>query len=268
MSTGEIDEFLSSINNVTLALPSTVSFITVQRLDQTLSSTYILGAYHIYNGIGGIVNVANENKTISSNITAAVIFSRQCLVNVALLRIFIIGIPNTYENIDISNDKMVASSVIVVSVARNSLQSTPINISLYFRILDKYRPSISAVYSCAFYDRDNVRWDGSGCTPPLYNVLFNRYECSCNRLSTFALVWSPNKTSCYSVGYLWLRNGTCISPTNAQVRYIHFNYQIFMYFLRCRSYQLLDYETNLEIPVPLQTICRCIAAQLIIPIEL
>ena len=65
------------------------------------------------------------------------------------------------------------------------------NISLYFRVLDEYKPSVSATYLCSFYDTNTLKWNESGCTIPKYNQPFDRYECSCNHLSTFALVWSP-----------------------------------------------------------------------------
>ena len=52
---------------------------------------------------------------------------------------------------------------------------------------------------------------------PLFNALLNRYECSCNHLSTFALVWSPNTMFCNDdIEVLWT-NGTCISKADAQV---------------------------------------------------
>lgn len=211
LSAGEIDDFLSSINTSTVPLSSDVSLFVIQRIDEP-----ILGAYHIYNESGGVIDAMNASKILSTNVTAAVIFPTR-LPDVTLLRILIIGIPNSYENIRGSNEKIVASSVIAISAERSSLQSTPVNTSLYFQILERYRPPINPVYSCASYDRRNVQWDESGCSRPLYNALFNRYECSCNRLSTFALVWSPNRTSCDPNSYLRLPNGTCISPADALV---------------------------------------------------
>jgi hypothetical protein len=129
----------------------------------------------------------------------------------------IIDKPTTYENIDTSSNEILASSVIVVSVQRNSSSSSSMNISLYFQVLPDYRPSVDAIYSCSFYDLNRSRWNQSGCTTPLFNAPLNRYECSCNHLSTFALVWSPNITPCNAATELSLSNGTCVSKANAQV---------------------------------------------------
>ena len=215
LTASEIDEFVSSISNRSIALNSNTSFLVTQSLTQTTSNLF--GAYYIHNVGGGIVNSIKENNVMNPSVTAAAILSSESLMNATFVRIFIIDEPTTYKNIDVSNNKMLASSVIVVSVERNSFASTPMNISLYFRVSDGYRPVIDGIYSCAFYHLNSAQWNESGCTKPVYNILLDRYECSCNHLSTFALVWSPNRTSCNAFAQLSLPNGTCMSKTDAQV---------------------------------------------------
>lgn len=216
LSAREIDEFVSNINYSSLVLNSSTSFLTTQRLYQNNTSSF--GAYYIHNIGGGIINAVAENNTMNASITAAAILSRRSLLNATFVRIFIIDKPTTYKNIDRSNEHALASSVIVVSVDKNSSTPTPMNISLYFQILNEYIPDVSAVvYACAFYDLSTEQWNEYGCTKPVYNILFNRYECSCNHLSTFALVWSLNKTSCNAINRLSLPNGTCVSHADAQV---------------------------------------------------
>ena len=218
LTASEIDEFLSNIRNPTFILNSNTSFIMTQQLNETTNAPDSLGAYFTHDAGGGIVNTSNEYNIVNTNITAAAIFSNQSLVNVTYARMFIIDIPTTYQIMNVSNRMTLASSVIVVSVERNSSQSTPMNISLYFQPLDGYGPAIGAAYSCVFYDRNSMQWNESGCIKPLYNMLFNRYECSCNHLSTFALVSLSNSALCLSSSEIQWINGTCISKVDVQVR--------------------------------------------------
>jgi hypothetical protein len=67
------------------------------------------------------------------------------------------------------------------------------NISLYFQVLNEFNPNRSDVdYYCSFYDTNRSQWNESGCTNPVYNTQYDRYECSCNHLTSFALIWLPN----------------------------------------------------------------------------
>jgi hypothetical protein len=190
----------------------------VQQPNQYPNET-ILGAFYIHDIGGGIIDKSNQSNAYNMNLTAAAIISSQSLVNVTFLNVFIIDEPTTYQNIDNLNNETLASSVIVVAVQRNSSVFIPMNISLYFQVLNEYRPTVNAIYSCSFYDTNSSQWNESGCTKPIYNSQFSRYECSCNHLSTFALVWSPNITitSCNATTQVQLDNGTCLFKPNAQV---------------------------------------------------
>jgi len=177
----------------------------------------ILGAFYTHDVGGGIIDSSNENNTYNTFLTAAAIIDNESLIDVTFLNMFIIDTPTTYENIDNSSNKTLASSVIVVVVQRNSSMFIPMNISLYFQVLNEYRPTVDAIYSCSYYDTNNSRWNSSGCTQPQLNVQFNRYECSCNHLSTFALVWSRNIMPCDTVTGILFSNGTCIPKDVVQV---------------------------------------------------
>ncbi|CAF1481390.1 unnamed protein product, partial [Rotaria sordida] len=143
-------------------------------------------------GIGGeVINNLNKETVTNSYLSTAAIISNQSLTGVTSLNILIIDKPTTYENADISSNRTLASSVVVVAVQRNGSESTPMNISLYFQILSDYQPTIEADYFCSFYNTTNLTWSDLGCTKPQYNRIFNRYECSCNHTTTFALVWLP-----------------------------------------------------------------------------
>jgi len=177
-----------------------------------------LGAFYTDDvGGGAIIDSSNGNNTYNTFLTAAAIINNQSLIGVTFLNMFIIDKPTTYENMDNASNKTLASSVIVVAVQRNISEFTSMNISLYFQVLTEYKPTVDAAYSCSFYDTNNRRWNDSGCTEPRFINQSNRYECSCNHLSTFALVWSPNITSCNIITQVPLPNGTCISRSDLQV---------------------------------------------------
>jgi hypothetical protein len=188
----------------------------IQQPNQRANIT-IIGASYTHDIGGVIIDSENENIISNTNLTAAAIIYYQSSVDVTSINMFIIDKPTTYENIDNSNNQTLASSVIVAAVQRNSSVFIPMNISLYFQVLNEYRPSVVAIYSCAYYDINNRQWNVSGCTIPQLNSQFNRYECSCNHLSTFALVWSSNITSCDTIIQIKWINGTCISKSDAQV---------------------------------------------------
>jgi hypothetical protein len=153
----------------------------------------VLGASFTH-GIGGeLVKNTNEDNVISSPLSAAAIISNESLSGVTSLNMLIIDQPSIYRNIDNSTNKTLASSIIVASLKRNNSLSTSMNISLYFQVLNEFNPNRSDVdYYCSFYDTNRSQWNESGCTPPVYNTQYDRYECSCNHLTSFALVWLPN----------------------------------------------------------------------------
>jgi hypothetical protein len=139
------------------------------------------------------------------------------LVGVKSLNILIIDKPIAYEQLGDWDRTKLASSVIVVTVERNPSLSNSPNVSLYFQVLDEYKPKSNPNYSCSYYDTGRSEWNDALCTIPSYNSNSERYACSCNHLSTFALVWSPNITSCNAATQLLASNGTCVSIAVAQV---------------------------------------------------
>ena len=146
-------------------------------------------------GIGGeVVDSSNIDKVTNSNISVAAIVSNQSLTDVTSLNMLIINKPSSFINVDNSSNKKLASPIIMATVRRNNSLS-PMNISLYFRIIRAYRPNVSATYLCSFYDPNTLKWNESGCTVPQYIQQFDRYECSCNHLTSFALIWLPQSST-------------------------------------------------------------------------
>ena len=187
----DIDIYLSTISDVNLTINTNDSILVSKQPNQG-NNELILGALFTRGTGGELVNNSNKNNVINSNLSAATIISRESLINVTSLNILIIDKPTMYQNIDTSSNKTLASSVIVMDIKRNTTNSIATNVSLYLRVLDEYKPSVTPKYLCSFYDTTSFQWNESGCTSARFNESFNRYECSCNHLTSFALVWLPN----------------------------------------------------------------------------
>ncbi|CAF4317149.1 unnamed protein product, partial [Rotaria sp. Silwood2] len=190
LSPVEIDRYVNTSSNATLVMSRDTSFIMFQQLSG-LSTVTTVGSAFIRGSGGQVLNISDSGDVIESNFSAAATISSQFLAGVTSLNMLIIDKPTTYEKIDNSTNKSLASSVIVVAVKRNRNVSTPLNISLFFQVLKEYQPNVSANYFCSFYDTTQSTWNEFGCMKPRYNLAFDRYECSCNHTTTFALVWLP-----------------------------------------------------------------------------
>jgi hypothetical protein len=192
LSVSQIEGTVDSLGNITLTVSSSASFLMVQEVNQS-ANVVVLGASFQRGSGGGIVSSTNINNVTNSTISAAAFVNNQSLSGVTSLNMLIIDKPTMYQNADNSTDnKSLASSVIVAAVQPNSSVTHAINISLYFGVLPEYQVNVNATYVCSFYDTSNSRWNGSGCTQPQYNEQYNRYECNCNHLTTFALIKSSN----------------------------------------------------------------------------
>jgi len=157
------------------------------------NETITLGASFSTVNKGEIITDNNKDKAVNKNLSAAAIINKESIVNVTFLKIFIINEPVLYKNIDNHTNKTVASSIIVAAVQRNKHQvHNTMDISLFFQIIPELSPNITNVdYYCSFYDTNNSRWSESGCTKPIYNDSWKRYECNCSHLTSFALIWLP-----------------------------------------------------------------------------
>lgn len=213
----EIDSFLSNIKLTNLTINTKDSFLMAFQPNQGGNVT--VGGASFIRGTGGqIIQTQNLVNTINANTSAAAFIDPQSLVDATNLNMLIIDQASTYKNLNTSNGYNLASSVIVASLSRNSSSTlNPTNISLYFRVLDQYRPPVTATYICAFYDLNNSSWNSFGCVAPQFNSNLNLYQCSCNHLSTFSLLWQQSIIPCNSSSLVQLPNGTCVSNSEGQV---------------------------------------------------
>jgi hypothetical protein len=116
----------------------------VQPVNQS-GNIIVLGAAFERGSGGNVVTSVNTNTVINSSVSVAAVLTNQSLTGVTYLNMLIVDEPTMYEDIDNSTDnKSLASSVIVAAVQRSGAVSAPINISLYFTVLPEYQPNVSA----------------------------------------------------------------------------------------------------------------------------
>ena len=212
----DIDDRIRDLNITNFTLNSRTSFIMVQT--PIPGNTTRLGGSFIRGSGGTIVKNNDEISLNNSQVSAAAIINNESLANVTSLHMFIIDKPTAYMNMDKSTNKTLASSLIIVSVKRNHSSPTITNISLYFQVLNESKPNITNVdYYCSFYNTTTSQWSESGCTTPIRNEQFDRYECSCNHLTTFVLLSSPQIISCQNSTHTTFPNGTCALKPDVQV---------------------------------------------------
>jgi len=188
----EIDSIIDNLNGTSFVGNTSSSYIIVQPVRQ--ENKLVLGASTSGSGNGTIVDTSNRESITNSIISTAAIISNESLTGVTYISMLIIDNPIQYRRIDNTSNKTLASSIIVATVQRDpNITRHPINISLFFQVLNDSKPNTTNVdYYCSFYDTNNSQWNESGCTKPIYNQQWNRYECSCNHLTSFALIWLPN----------------------------------------------------------------------------
>lgn len=199
-----IDDLLDSLSGLNLTISANTSFLTVQNplIENDIT---VLGASFKRGVGGGIIDTNNRDNITRTFVSAAGMVTRASLNGVVSLNLFIIDKPTGYENIDNSTNKILASSVVVASIQRNTSTYTPITILLYFNPLAEYKRTGPGTYLCSFYNTNSSKWSESGCSDALYNDRYHRYECNCSHLTSFALIWLPqssptppsNKTAIY-----------------------------------------------------------------------
>ncbi|CAF3479737.1 unnamed protein product [Rotaria sp. Silwood1] len=188
----EIDDIVGQLN-ANIIINTTHSFIMATSSNQ--NKNIIVGVL-FQSGFGGqLIQNSNQNNIINSKLSAAAVISPDSLIDVTQLSMLVIDKPTYYHHLTSFTNKKLVSSVIVAKIQRNSSSfSNRMNISLYFTKQFEYNTTSDTVsignLTCSYYNTSTANWDESGCTLPIYNSLFNRYECSCNHLTTFALLFT------------------------------------------------------------------------------
>ena len=190
LTLSEIDYLIGKFTNISFVGSTSSSFLIVQPIFQ--SSYMIQGASFVRNQGGQLINNLNQNNITNSLISAAAVINNASLSGFTYLSMVIIDNPSAFYYVNSSSNKTLASSIIVASLKGNSFLNASIDISLSFMLLNNSIPNLNTTsYYCSFYNTNNSEWSESECTAPTYNSLYNRLDCSCNHLTSFALLASP-----------------------------------------------------------------------------
>ncbi|CAF3607032.1 unnamed protein product [Rotaria socialis] len=157
----------------------------------------MIGAVFLTQSGGKIVVQQSSIRDVNANISVGGIYSLKSFDSIDFLRILLIDKPIEYLNVTDTLNRKLASSVVVANLQSSDKQLVSgMNISLYFRARKDFvvDPTKNVDFFCSFYDSHTASWNESGCSMPVYNSTWDRYECNCNHLTSFALIWLP-KTS-------------------------------------------------------------------------
>ena len=194
-----IDSLVSQLNTpVNRSLPNGFLMALEPSIDNTST---VVGAVFLTQSNGTIVLTTDRTKAINSNISVGGIYNYVSDESIEFVQMVLIDSPSTYRNVTDARNRRLASSVVVANLVTNTMQP-PLGttISLYFRIKADFVtfPVENVDFYCAFYDNITKNWNTAGCANPVYNALWDRHECSCDHLTSFAMIWLP-KTSTLSV---------------------------------------------------------------------
>ncbi|CAF3739812.1 unnamed protein product [Rotaria socialis] len=191
LSINEINTLVGSLNGNYAALNDTGSVLIITKPGDTDVQVKVIGVSYQENMGGTIVNVQNRDNVTSSNVSTAGIVTLSSLFYAASFNMFIINDPTPFENADNTSNRTISSSIVMSTIETMHNNRPAIDITLYFQVVKPPTTNGDVTYSCAFYDKNTSQWSESGCSPAIYNKRLDRYECNCDHLTSFALVWLP-----------------------------------------------------------------------------
>ncbi len=197
LTVSEIDNIVGRLEAVDQN--ATTSFTMSMRLNQTNDT--VVGASFISDIGGSKILDQNVSDSLNKYFSVAAIFNTSSLTNVSYLDIFLIDVPNDYRLLNDSMNRTLNSSVIVAKLQKNNYTVDPIQIHLYFtKKFSDMKNETGGELFCAYYDTNRSSWNDAGCTKPIFDSVFYRYSCTCNHLSSFALIWLPSSSSDPNLG--------------------------------------------------------------------
>ena len=196
LTPGEIDRAISRIP-ANFSSNSTSEFFIMSQATNRNSSNPVIGAT-LSDSNGSIVVNTTRDRELAKTIKAGIIFNISS-ENISNVRAIIIEPGREYQNISHPGNGTVGSLVVVAYATDRLSQSVRnINIALYFRVNRSSLPQNTTenlAFVCSFYDNTMTSWNDSGCSSPRYNETFDRYECTCSHLTSFALLWLSRSES-------------------------------------------------------------------------
>jgi hypothetical protein len=189
LTPSEIDDIVGQLN-ANIIINTTKSFIMATSPNQ--NNDIVIGVSFQSNFGGQIIRNSNQQNIINSTFSSAAIISPDSLIGVTHLSMLMIDKSTYYHRLTSSTNRILVSSIIVAKVQRNKSSSNRMNISLYFTKQCEYllNDTFAGYFTCSYYNTSTSSWDESGCTSPKYNFVHSRYECSCNHLTTFTLLYT------------------------------------------------------------------------------
>ncbi|CAF3389562.1 unnamed protein product [Rotaria sp. Silwood2] len=193
----QINEIVGNLSSDNYRVNSNDTILIMTKPNREPSKETIIGV-SFEDGFGGtVVDTSNRNNVINSNLSAAGIVTVQSLNEAKSFNMFIINDPTPFQDVDNTSNRTLSSSVVFATIQGADMNRRNITIDLFFQVLKPPKPTEDVTYFCSFYNTNTSQWNEFGCTAPIYNTKFDRYECHCYHLTSFALIWLPNpsKTS-------------------------------------------------------------------------
>ena len=177
----------------------TTSFIMSAQPNQ--NNDTVVGASFISETGGNKILDRNVSIGLNTTFSVAAIFNASSLTSVSFLNLLLIELPKDYRLLNDSMNRKLVSSVIVAELRENNRPVNQIDIHLYFtkQFNDTENEADDKLF-CAYYDDNQSSWNDKGCSKPIFDRNFSRYNCTCNHLSSFALIWLPSSSSGPTLG--------------------------------------------------------------------
>ena len=185
-----IDEKVGKLNT-NFEMTSPYSFILSVLYDE---SDTIVGAKFTSNSSGENIFQSNSSDSLNGNFTVAALVDNNSLQNIKYLNLFLISKPTDNRFVNDSKNQTLVSSIVIVNPQVKNNNS--IKLKLYFTNEDLELANASpSEFRCAYFDSKTSSWNPNECQKPVYNDKWKRYECNCSHLSSFGLIWLPERGS-------------------------------------------------------------------------
>ena len=184
-----INEIVDNLN-ISYVTNSSEAILMATQPDLSSNDSIALGLIFPRSIDGAVVSSSNIYDQLNHNFSVGSNVGIESLDNVTSFNMLIISDATTFQNADNTSNRKLVSSIVVATINPPKLDRMGINISLYFRDLNRTPPK--GHHLCAFFDTITSQWNSSGCSTPEYKKDLDRYECVCKHLTSFALVWLPD----------------------------------------------------------------------------
>ena len=153
-----------------------------------------IGAKFTSNSSGAMILVSNSEAILNTNFSTAIIFDPSFINSIKYLNLFLIERPADPRFVNDSQNQKLVSPIIIASPQLNDMKSK--TLTLYFTNEDlQLANAPTDEFRCVYYDIATLSWRDDKCKNPTYNDTWKRYKCICDHLSSFGLIWLPQRES-------------------------------------------------------------------------